>query len=54
MKITRFLPKKLAIGWQEYDLNKTRSRLQYYRTLVRVLEELESEGEDEMRRLQKQ
>ena len=51
MKLTRLLPKKLAIGWQEYDLNKTRSKLQYYRTLVRVYVELESEGEDEMRRL---
>ena len=53
MKLTRILPKKLAIGWQEYDLNKVRSKLQYYRTLVRVYEELESEGEDEMRRLQR-
>ena len=53
MKLTRLLPKKLAISWQEYDLNKVRSRLQYYRTMVRVYEELELEGEDELRRLQK-
>ena len=48
MKLTRILPKKLAISWQEYDLNKIRSKLQYYRTLVRVYEELELEGEEEI------
>ena len=52
MKLTRILPKKLAIGWQEYDLNKIRSKLEYYRAMVRVLETLEQEGEEEMRRLQ--
>jgi hypothetical protein len=52
MKITRILPKFLAKHWQEYDLNQIRSRLQYSRGMVRVLEELELEGEDEMRRLQ--
>jgi len=53
MKITRILPKKLAISWQDYDLNKVRSKLEYYRTLVRMYEELEAEGTDELRRLQK-
>jgi hypothetical protein len=48
LKLTRILPKKLAIGWQECDLNKIRSKLQYYRTLVRVYEELELEGEEEI------
>lgn len=51
MKLTRILPKFLAKSWQEYDLNKVRSRLGYYRALVRMYEELEFEGEDEMRRL---
>ena len=51
MKLTRFLPKLLAKSWQEYDLNKIRSKLQYYRVMVRVCEELEQEGTDEMRRL---
>ena len=53
MRITRMLPKFLAKSWQEYDLNQIRSRLQYYRGMVRVLEQLEQEGADEMRRLQK-
>ena len=51
MKITRILPKFLAKSWQEYDLNKIRSRLHYYRTLVLVYEDLEREGEDELQRL---
>jgi len=51
MKITRLLPKKLAIGWQEYDLNKVRAYLNYHRKMAQVFEQLEQEGEDEMRRL---
>jgi len=51
VKITRILPKSLAKSWQQYDLNKIHSKLQYYRTLVRVYEELEREGEEEMQRL---
>ena len=52
MKLTRILPKSLAKSWQEYDLNKIRSRLEYYRGMVRVLEQLEQEGTDELRRIQ--
>ena len=51
MKITRILPKKLAKGWQEYDLNRTRGQLEYHRAMVRVLEDMEREGSDELRRL---
>jgi len=51
MKITRILPKKLAKGWQEYDLNRTRSQLEYHRAMVRVLEEMELEGSKELHRL---
>ena len=51
MKITRILPKFLAKSWQEYDLNKIRSKLEYYRVMTRVCEDLEREAEDEMRRL---
>ena len=51
MKLTRILPKFLAKSWQEYDLNKIRSKLEYYRRMVRVLEELEQEGLEELRRL---
>ncbi len=52
MKLTRILPKFLAKSWQEYDLNKIRSRLEYYRAMARVCEDLEREGSEEMRRLQ--
>ncbi len=52
MKLTRILPKFLAMSWQEYDLNQIRSRLEYYRGMVRVCEDLEREGSEEMRRLQ--
>ena len=51
MKITRILPKKLAKGWQEYDLNRTLSQLEYHRAMVQVLEEKELEGSEELHRL---
>jgi len=51
MKITRILPKKLAKGWQEYNLNRIRNRLEYYRAMVRALEEMEIEGSEELSRL---
>jgi len=51
MKITRILPKPLAIYYQEYDLRKADSYLEYYRTMVRVLEERSEEGHTELRRL---
>ena len=51
MKITRILPKKLAKGWQEYDLNRTRNQLEYHRAMVQVLEEMEIEASEELHRL---
>jgi len=51
MKITRILPKKLAKGWQEYNLNRTRRQLEYHRVMVRVFEEMEREGIEELHRL---
>ena len=51
MKITRFLPKPLAIAYQQYDLNRTEVELQYYRTMVKVLEERSQEGHEELRKL---
>jgi len=51
MKITRVLPKSFAIGYQEYDLRKTDSQLEYYRAMVRVLEQRSQEGHEELRRL---
>jgi len=51
MKITRILPKSIAIGYQEYDLRKVDSLLEYHRGMVRVLEERSREGHEELRRL---
>jgi len=51
MKITRILPAKLAIGWQEYDLVKTDGKLEYHKAMVRVLEEMSDQGHAELRRL---
>jgi len=53
MKITRILPKPLAIYYQEYDLNKTDGELGYYRAMVRVLEERSQQGHEELERLKR-
>ena len=50
-KVTRFLPQKLAIGWQEYDLVRTDSELEYHRGMAQVLEEMSKEGHEELERL---
>ena len=54
LKITRLLPKPLAIYYQEYDLNKVDGLLEYYRGMVRVLEERSQEGHVELERLKKE
>ena len=51
MKLTRILSKSLAIYYQEYDLNKVDGHLQYYRRMVKVLEERSQEGHEELQRL---
>jgi len=51
MKITRLLPKPLAVYYQEYDLNRTDGQLEYYRAMVRVLEQRSQEGHEELRLL---
>ena len=51
MKITKILPKPLAIFYQEYDLNRTDGELEYYQALVIVLEERSQEGHAELSRL---
>ncbi len=51
MKITRILPKPFAKYYQEYDLNRTDDYLEYYRAMVRVLEERSQEGHAELVRL---
>jgi len=34
MKITRILPKPLAIAWQEYDINKLETYYEYHRRIA--------------------
>ncbi len=51
LKITRILPKPLAIFYQEYDLNRTNGELEYYQAMVRVLEERSQQSHEELSRL---
>ena len=51
MKLTRILPRKLAIEWQRYDLSRTDSNLEYHKAMARVLEEMSAEGHTELNRL---
>ena len=51
MKVTRILPRKLAVGWQEYDLARTDGQLEYHKAMAQVLEEMSNEGHAELRRL---
>ena len=53
MKLTRILPKFLAKTYQEEDLRRAETHLQYHKAMVRVFEERVAEGQDELRRLQK-
>jgi len=52
MKVTKLLPRKLAIGWQDYDLSRTDDKLDYHRAIVSALEEMSNEGHTELRRLE--
>ncbi len=53
LKITKILPKPLAIYYQEYDLNRTDSQLEYYRAMAQVLEERSIQGHEELHRLKR-
>ena len=52
MKITRILPKPLAIEFQKHNIHRNETELEYYRLRVRVLEELIQEGYDELNHLE--
>jgi len=54
MKITKILPKSLALYYQEYDLNRTDRLLEYHSAIVRVLEERSQEGHAELQRLRRE
>ncbi len=51
MKLTKILPKVLAIEWQRYDLSRTDSELEYHKEMASYLQERSEEGHAEMRRL---
>ena len=51
MKLTRILPKVLAIEWQRYDLARTDSELDYHKAMASVLEKMSVEGHEELARL---
>ena len=51
MKLTRILPRKLAISWQEYDINRTDSNLAYYEAMAKGYKEMSEEGHSELKRL---
>jgi len=51
MKITRILPKSLAIPFQEHNIHRNEIELKYYRIRVSILEQLIQEGYDELTRL---
>ena len=51
VKITKILPRFLAVGFQEYDLSRSEGLLDYHRSFVAALEEHVAEGRDELARL---
>ena len=53
MKITRILPRFLAIGYQEQDIRRLERKLAFHRMMVNLYEKLLWEGRDELRRLGK-
>ena len=52
MKITRLLPRSLAIEFQKHTIQRDENELKYYRDRVFLLEELIQEGYDELKRLE--
>ena len=54
MKLTRILPKFLAKAYQEEDLRRVETHLEYYKMMVRSLEYRLAEGREELDRLRGQ
>ena len=52
MKITRILPKPLAIEFQKHNIHRNESELEYYRARVFTLEQLIQEGYEELYQLE--
>ena len=53
MKLTRILPRKLAISWQEYDLRRTDGYLAYYEELSQIYRQASEDGHAELERLKR-
>ena len=51
MKITRILPRFLAIGYQEQDIRRLEGKLAYHKAMSDLYEQLLWDGQDELRRL---
>ena len=51
MKITRILPKPLAIAWQEYDINKLETHYEYHQMIADNCMARLDEGRLELERL---
>jgi hypothetical protein len=51
MKITKILPRSLAIAYQEWDLSKSEDYLVYHEGMTRVFRERVEEGRAEIQRL---
>jgi len=49
LRITRILPKPLAIAYQEYTLLRAERYLEYYQMMARNLEERVYYGREELR-----
>lgn len=54
MKITKFLPKKLAIGWHEYSLNKLQTNYEYHSMMANGYSKLIKETTDELTQLRRE
>ena len=52
MKLTRILPRKLAVEWQRYDLTRTDGELEYHKGMAKYLQERSDEGHTELNRLE--
>jgi len=53
MKITRILPRSLAIAYQMHDLTRVDAYLEYHKAMVRLYEQLSLEGHTELERLER-
>jgi len=53
MKLTRIIPKVLAIEWQRYDLAHVDGELEYHKGMAKFLQERSDEGHTELKRLKR-